>query len=173
MYAILFILPAIVSFIYQFRVYIDGIFQFINFVLRERSLFGVTLCDEMDELVGHAAFSHIPNHQDKFSKEMDPAEWDVYVKASFECTPQPESARSSVMGVRSSRPHPPAKKPTIEMDKLTPLNAMFLHLFVARDDVKTSTALRESLRTLFANVFDTHFILLIVPTEVTLRMLIE
>ncbi len=140
----------------------------------------MTLCDDSEDVLAHASFTHVPNHLDKFGTVLDPADWDAYVKANFECVAPPDSARSSAAGKRSAqggrggalggKGRVAPKKPFIEMQKVSPLSGAFLHYFVVRDDVKPALALREALRTLFANVFDTHFVFLIVPMDVNLRM---
>ncbi|XP_063774239.1 cilia- and flagella-associated protein 61 isoform X2 [Pseudophryne corroboree] len=101
--------------------------------LLEKSNLAVTICNEKNSVVAHAALLDYPNWD-----VVDQAAWEDWMHNSYE-----------------------------DSDKCTPLNTLFLHLFVARDEFYLQS-IEEVMRTVFNAVADLHFICLITPHNVAL-----
>ncbi|XP_075123727.1 cilia- and flagella-associated protein 61 [Leptodactylus fuscus] len=110
------------------------VFGNVNVIyLLEKSNLAVTISDEENNVVAHAAFLDYPSWD-----VTDQAEWEEWMYKNYE-----------------------------EVDKCTPLNTLFLHLFVSKDDF-SAASIKEIMRAVFSAVADLHFICLVTPHSVTL-----
>ncbi|XP_050807242.1 cilia- and flagella-associated protein 61 [Gopherus flavomarginatus] len=100
--------------------------------LLEKANFAVTLSNEKNEVIAHAAFLDYPNWN-----LVDQADWESFLHENY------------------------------SDEKCTPLNTLFMHLFVAKDEYAVGCA-QEIIRTVFKAVPEVHFILLFVPNDVDL-----
>ncbi|WAR18655.1 CFA61-like protein, partial [Mya arenaria] len=106
----------------------NSLFGRVNIVnVIEKAVLAVTLCNDKDEILGHAAFFDYPNVAD-----VDQAAWQEWLKTYY------------------------------DTEKCTPLNTLFMHYFVVKNDYAHGCA-REIVRTAFNAVPDVHFLFLAVP----------
>ncbi|KAJ8309534.1 hypothetical protein KUTeg_014408 [Tegillarca granosa] len=106
----------------------NNLFGRVNVVnLIEKAVLAITLCNDKEEILGHAAFFDYPNEAG-----VDPAEWETWMKQSY------------------------------DSEKVSPLNSLFMHYFVAKPEYANGCA-REIIRTAFNAVPDLHYLFLIVP----------
>lgn len=96
--------------------------------LLEKANLAVTLTNQKNIAVAHAAFLDYPNWN-----IVDDAHWVSYIQSIY------------------------------DLDKCTPLNTLFMHLFVASDECAVDSS-HEIMRTVFQTVPELHFILLFIPT---------
>ncbi|XP_059696619.1 cilia- and flagella-associated protein 61 [Haemorhous mexicanus] len=97
--------------------------------LLELSNLALTLCNEKNEVIAHAAFLDYPNWN-----ITDQAEWEPFLNENY-----PDN-------------------------KCTPLNTLFVHLFVAKEGYAAGCA-QEIVRKAFILLPDLQFILLFIPAE--------
>ncbi|XP_069810288.1 cilia- and flagella-associated protein 61 [Dendropsophus ebraccatus] len=110
------------------------VFGNVNVIyLLEKSNLAVTISDDKNDVVAHAAFLDYPSWD-----VTDQAEWEDWMYKNYE-----------------------------EIDKCTPLNTLFLHLFVSKDEFSLES-IKEIVRAVFNAVADLHFICLITPHKVAL-----
>uniref|UniRef100_A0A8C3SF26 Cilia and flagella associated protein 61 n=1 Tax=Chelydra serpentina TaxID=8475 RepID=A0A8C3SF26_CHESE len=100
--------------------------------LLEKANLAVTLSNEKNEVIAHAAFLDYPNWN-----IVDQADWESFLHENY------------------------------SDKKCTPLNTLFMHLFVANDEYVIGCA-QEIIRTVFNAVPEAHFILLFIPSHVDL-----
>ncbi|NXB67299.1 CFA61 protein, partial [Struthidea cinerea] len=97
--------------------------------LLEMSNLALTLCNEKNEVIAHAAFLDYPNWN-----IADQAEWEPFLCESY------------------------------ANNKCTPLNTLFVHLFVAKEEYAAECS-QEIVRRAFILLPELHFILLFMPPE--------
>ncbi|XP_037989689.1 cilia- and flagella-associated protein 61 isoform X2 [Motacilla alba alba] len=97
--------------------------------LLELSNLALTLCNEKNEVIAHAAFLDYPNWN-----ITDQAEWEPFLRENY------------------------------RNNKCTPLNTLFVHLFVAKEDY-VAGYFQEILRKAFILLPELQFILLFIPPE--------
>ncbi|XP_040285627.1 cilia- and flagella-associated protein 61 [Bufo bufo] len=115
-------------------VFTQRVFGNVNVIyLLEKSNLAVTISDEKNSVLAHAAFLDYPSWD-----VTDQVEWENWVYGNFE-----------------------------ETDKCTPLNTLFLHLFVSKDEFSVQS-IKEIMRAVFNAVADLHFICLVAPHKVAL-----
>ncbi|XP_074065449.1 cilia- and flagella-associated protein 61 isoform X2 [Macrotis lagotis] len=115
------------------RKFTENLFGRINIIyLLEKANLAITLCNDREEIMAHAAFIDYPN-------------WDIVKQDEW---------------VNLFR----------ELDSelpCTPLNTLFMHLFVAIDEYAISCC-KEIIGTVFKAVPDLHFIFLTIPSYMSL-----
>ncbi|CAI9546182.1 unnamed protein product, partial [Staurois parvus] len=112
----------------------QSIFGNVNVIyLLEKSSLAVTISDDQNSVIAHAAFLDYPSWN-----VVDQSEWEEWIHKHY--------AQSS---------------------ECTPLNTLFLHLFVAKEEFSLQS-IQEILRSVFNAVADVHFICLVMPSNVTL-----
>ncbi|XP_053316609.1 cilia- and flagella-associated protein 61 [Spea bombifrons] len=112
----------------------DRLFGKVNVVyLLEKANLAVTISNENNTVVAHAAFLDYPNWE-----IVDQAEWEAWFHKEVEGS-----------------------------SKCTPLNTLFLHLFVSKDEYSLES-IQEIIKVVFDAVPDVHFICLITPKNVSL-----
>ncbi|XP_074844491.1 cilia- and flagella-associated protein 61 [Carettochelys insculpta] len=115
------------------RYFTEKTFGRINVIyLLEKANLAVTLSNEKNEVIAHAAFLDYPNWN-----VVDQAEWESFLHENY------------------------------SNKKCTPLNTLFMHLFVANDEYVVGST-QEIIRTVFNAVPEVHFILFFVPSYVDL-----
>ncbi|XP_071996729.1 cilia- and flagella-associated protein 61 isoform X2 [Engystomops pustulosus] len=115
-------------------VFTQQVFGNVNVIyLLEKSNLAVTISDEENNVVAHAALVDYPSWD-----ITDQAEWEDWMYRNYE-----------------------------ETDKCTPLNTLFLHLFVSREEFSLQS-IKEIVRAVFNAVADLHFICLVTPNKVAL-----
>nr|XP_031360161.1 cilia- and flagella-associated protein 61 isoform X1 [Lonchura striata domestica] len=97
--------------------------------LLELSNLALTLCNEKNEVIAHAAFLDYPNWN-----ITDQAEWEPFLHENY------------------------------TNNKCTPLNTLFMHLFVAKEDYAAGCS-QEIVRRAFILLPELQFILLFIPPE--------
>ncbi|XP_068042386.1 cilia- and flagella-associated protein 61 isoform X4 [Anomalospiza imberbis] len=97
--------------------------------LLELSNLALTLCNEKNEVIAHAAFLDYPNWN-----ITDQAEWEPFLHENY------------------------------SNNKCTPLNTLFVHLFVAKEDYAAGCS-QEIVRRAFILLPELQFILLFIPPE--------
>ncbi|RLW07121.1 hypothetical protein DV515_00004288 [Chloebia gouldiae] len=97
--------------------------------LLELSNLALTLCNEKNEVIAHAAFLDYPNWN-----ITDQAEWEQFLHENY------------------------------TNNKCTPLNTLFMHLFVAKEDYAAGCS-QEIVRRAFILLPELQFILLFIPSE--------
>ncbi|NWZ03239.1 CFA61 protein, partial [Loxia curvirostra] len=102
--------------------------------LLELSNLALTLCNEKNEVIAHAAFLDYPNWN-----ITDQAEWEPFLNENY-----PDN-------------------------KCTPLNTLFVHLFVAKEGYAAGCS-QEIVRKAFILLPDLQFILLFIPAEKRLEL---
>ncbi|NXA80728.1 CFA61 protein, partial [Thryothorus ludovicianus] len=102
--------------------------------LLELSNLALTLCNEKNEVVAHAAFLDYPNWN-----ITDQAEWEPFLHENY------------------------------TNNKCTPLNTLFMHLFVAKEEF-TAGCSQEIVRRAFVLLPELQFILLFLPPEERLEL---
>ncbi|XP_060547144.1 cilia- and flagella-associated protein 61 [Pantherophis guttatus] len=108
----------------------ERLFGRINVIyLLEKSNLAVTVINDKNVSVAHAAFLDYPNWG-----VVDEANWEAYMKQNY-----PET-------------------------KCTPLNTLFMHLFVATDEYAVNYC-QEIMKTVFKTVPELHFIFLFIPFQ--------
>uniref|UniRef100_A0A8C3SFM6 Cilia and flagella associated protein 61 n=1 Tax=Chelydra serpentina TaxID=8475 RepID=A0A8C3SFM6_CHESE len=105
--------------------------------LLEKANLAVTLSNEKNEVIAHAAFLDYPNWN-----IVDQADWESFLHENY------------------------------SDKKCTPLNTLFMHLFVANDEYVIGCA-QEIIRTVFNAVPEAHFILLFIPSHVDLGSTVD
>ncbi|NXQ57991.1 CFA61 protein, partial [Anthoscopus minutus] len=105
----------------------------INYLL-ELSNLALTLCDERNEVIAHAAFLDYPNWN-----ITDQTEWEPFLHENY------------------------------TNNKCTPLNTLFMHLFVAKEGYAAGCS-QEIVRRAFILLPELQFILLFVPPEERLEL---
>ncbi|KAM4770899.1 cilia- and flagella-associated protein 61 [Rhinophrynus dorsalis] len=112
----------------------EKVFGRVNVIhLLEISNLALTICNEDNGVMAHAAFLDYPGWD-----VVDQAEWEGQLHKDWE-----------------------------DMNKCTPLNTLFLHLFVARDEYSTQ-CIQEIIKAVLNAVPDLHFICLTVPHDIAL-----
>ncbi|XP_030052087.1 cilia- and flagella-associated protein 61 [Microcaecilia unicolor] len=101
--------------------------------LLEKSNLAVTLSNEKNEVIAHAALLDYPNWN-----MADQAKWELWLFNNYE-----------------------------DCQNCTPLNTLFLHLYVAKDNYSVDY-IQEIVRASFNAVLELHFIFLLTPKKVTL-----
>uniref|UniRef100_A0A7M4EV36 Cilia and flagella associated protein 61 n=1 Tax=Crocodylus porosus TaxID=8502 RepID=A0A7M4EV36_CROPO len=102
----------------------------INVVyLLEKANLAVTLSNENNKVLAHAAFFDYPNWN-----IVDQADWEPFLHQNY------------------------------NNSKCTPLNTLFMHLFVAKEEYAVGCC-QEIIRTVFNAVPELHFILLFIPSQ--------
>ncbi|XP_075719086.1 cilia- and flagella-associated protein 61 isoform X2 [Rhinoderma darwinii] len=115
-------------------VFTQRVFGNVNVIyLLEKSNLAVTISDEKNNVVAHAAFLDYPSWD-----VADQAEWEDWMYKNY-----------------------------ADSDKFTPVNTLFLHLFVSKDEFFTQS-IKEIMRAVFNAVADLHFICLVAPNNVAL-----
>uniref|UniRef100_K7FZN4 Cilia- and flagella-associated protein 61 N-terminal domain-containing protein n=1 Tax=Pelodiscus sinensis TaxID=13735 RepID=K7FZN4_PELSI len=115
------------------RYFTEQTFGRINVIyLLEKANLAVTLSNEKNEVIAHAAFLDYPNWN-----IVDQADWESFLHENY------------------------------SNEKCTPLNTLFMHLFVANEEYVVGCA-QEIIRTVFNAVPAVHFILLFIPSHVDL-----
>ncbi|XP_073413522.1 cilia- and flagella-associated protein 61 isoform X1 [Dendrobates tinctorius] len=110
------------------------VFGNVNVIyLLEKSNLAVTISDEENDVMAHAAFLDYPSWD-----VSDQAEWEDWMYGNYE-----------------------------ETEKCTPLNILFLHLFVSQDEFSVQS-IKEIIRAVFTAVVDLNFVCLVTPHKVTL-----
>ncbi|NXC01281.1 CFA61 protein, partial [Orthonyx spaldingii] len=113
----------------------DDLFGSIDVTyLLEISTLALTLCNEKNEVIAHAAFLDYPNWN-----ITDQAEWEPFLHENY------------------------------TNNKCTPLNTLFLHLFVAKQEYAAGCS-QEIVRSAFILLPDLQFILLFLPPEENLKL---
>ncbi|NWY21088.1 CFA61 protein, partial [Aphelocoma coerulescens] len=102
--------------------------------LLEISNLALTLCNEKNEVIAHAAFLDYPNWN-----ITDQAEWEPFLRDNY------------------------------TNNKCTPLNTLFVHLFVAKEEY-TAECSQEIVRRAFILLPELQFILLFIPPEEKLEL---
>ncbi|KAL2305611.1 hypothetical protein Nmel_003493, partial [Mimus melanotis] len=102
--------------------------------LLELSNLALTLCNEKNEVLAHAAFLDYPNW-----KITDQAEWEPFLHKNY------------------------------TNNKCTPLNTLFMHLFVAKEEYAAGCS-QEIVRSAFILLPELQFILLFIPPEERLEL---
>ncbi|XP_006015481.2 cilia- and flagella-associated protein 61 [Alligator sinensis] len=120
-------IPGIVSLVsYSTEIY----FGRINVVyLLEKANLAVTLSNEKNKVLAHAAFFDYPNWN-----VVDQADWEPFLHQNY------------------------------SNSKCTPLNTLFMHFFVAKEEYAVGCC-QEIIRTVFNAVPELHFILLFIPSQ--------
>ncbi|NWR58567.1 CFA61 protein, partial [Bucorvus abyssinicus] len=101
--------------------------------LLEKSNLALTLCNEKNEAVAHAAFLDYPNWN-----ITDQSDWESFLQENY------------------------------VNNKCTPLNTLFMHLFVAKEEYAAGCS-REVVRRAFITVPELQFILLCIPAAESLE----
>ncbi|KAM4041905.1 cilia- and flagella-associated protein 61 isoform 2-T2 [Anomaloglossus baeobatrachus] len=101
--------------------------------LLEKSNLALTISDEENNVVAHAAFLDYPSWD-----VSDQAEWEDWMYGNYE-----------------------------ETDKCTPLNTLFLHMFVSEEEFSVQS-IKEIIKAVFTTVVDLHFVCLVTPHKVNL-----
>ncbi|NXA07803.1 CFA61 protein, partial [Sapayoa aenigma] len=102
--------------------------------LLEKSNLALTLCNEKNEVVAHAAFLDYPNWN-----ITDQADWEPFLQENYTDL------------------------------KCTPLNTLFVHLFVAKEEYSAGCC-QEMMRRAFILLPELQFILLFIPAEENLEL---
>ncbi|NXE96651.1 CFA61 protein, partial [Menura novaehollandiae] len=102
--------------------------------LLENSNLALTLCNEKNEVIAHAAFLDYPNWN-----ITDQAEWEPFLHENY------------------------------TNNKCTPLNTLFVHLFVAKEEYAAGCS-QEIVRRAFILLPELQFILLFIPAEEKLEL---
>ncbi|NXD20754.1 CFA61 protein, partial [Spelaeornis formosus] len=124
--------PAIIS---LFSPVTEDIFGRIDLTyLLELSNLALTLCNEKDEVIAHAAFLDYPNWN-----ITDQAEWEPFLHENY------------------------------ADNQCTPLNTLFMHLFVAKEEYAAGCS-QEAVRRAFILLPELQFILLFIPSEERLEL---
>ncbi|NWR83036.1 CFA61 protein, partial [Furnarius figulus] len=106
----------------------EGVFGRVDvMLLLEKSNLALTLCNEKNEVIAHAAFLDYPNWN-----ITDQADWEPFLHKNY------------------------------TNHKCTPLNTLFVHLFVAKEEYNARCA-QEAVRKVFISLPELHFILLFIP----------
>ncbi|KAJ6661329.1 hypothetical protein lerEdw1_014957 [Lerista edwardsae] len=106
----------------------EALFGRINVIyLLETANLAVTLTNQKNVAVAHAAFLDYPNWN-----IVDQAHWETYLEKNY------------------------------DVNNCTPLNTLFVHLFVASDECAVDSS-HEIMKTVFQTVPELHFILLFMP----------
>ncbi|XP_073484254.1 cilia- and flagella-associated protein 61 isoform X2 [Aquarana catesbeiana] len=112
----------------------QSLFGNVNVIyLLEKSSLAVTISDDQNSVIAHAAFLDYPSWD-----VVDQSEWEEWIHKHYE-----------------------------QSSECTPLNTLFLHLFVTKEEF-SQQSIQEILRSAFNAVADLHFICLVVPSNVTL-----
>ncbi|KAM5163800.1 cilia- and flagella-associated protein 61 [Mantella aurantiaca] len=112
----------------------QSIFGNVNVIyLLEKSSLAVTIADEQNSVIAHAAFLDYPSRD-----VVGQSEWEEWIHQHY-----------------------------AQSKDCTPLNTLFLHLFVAKEEFSLQS-IQEILRSVFNAVADLHFICLVVPSNITL-----
>ncbi|KAM6139598.1 cilia- and flagella-associated protein 61 [Phoenicopterus ruber ruber] len=101
--------------------------------LLEKSTLALTLCNERNEVVAHAAFLDYPNWS-----ITDQSDWESFLRENY------------------------------ISNKCTPLNTLFMHLFVAKEEYAAGCS-QEIVRRAFVTVPELQFILLFIPADENLE----
>ncbi|KAM8945471.1 cilia- and flagella-associated protein 61 [Pelodytes ibericus] len=110
-------------------IFTDRLFGKVNVIcLLEKANLAVTISNENNSVIAHAAFLDYPSWD-----IVDQAEWEVWMHKHIEGS-----------------------------SNCTPLNTLFLHLFVAKDEYSLES-IQEIMKVVFEAVPDVHFLCLIVP----------
>ncbi|XP_075059935.1 cilia- and flagella-associated protein 61 [Mixophyes fleayi] len=110
-------------------IFTNQVFGNVNVTyLLEKSNLAVTISNEKNVVMAHAAFLDYPGWD-----VVDQAAWAEWMHTNYE-----------------------------DSSKCTPLNTLFLHLFVAKDEFSLQS-IQEIIRTVFSAVVDLHHICLITP----------
>ncbi|NXS60403.1 CFA61 protein, partial [Brachypteracias leptosomus] len=113
-----------------FSHFTEAVFGVVDVVcLLEKSNLALTLCNERDEVIAHAAFLDYPN-------------WNITEQSDWELLLHKNYVNN----------------------QCTPLNTLFMHLFVAKEDYGAGCS-QELLRRAFIMVPDLQFILLFIPAD--------
>ncbi|XP_054239360.1 LOW QUALITY PROTEIN: cilia- and flagella-associated protein 61 [Indicator indicator] len=113
-----------------FSYFTEVIFGRIDVVyLLEKANLALTLCNEKDEVIAHAAFLDYPNWN-----ITDQSEWESFLDENY------------------------------INNKCTPLNTLFMHLFVAKNEYRAACS-QEVVRRAFITVPELQFILLFIPAD--------
>ncbi|NXG72439.1 CFA61 protein, partial [Baryphthengus martii] len=117
-----------------FRPFTETVFGRIDVTyLLEKSNLALTLCNEKDELMAHAAFLDYPNWN-----IADQSDWESFLCENY------------------------------ANNKCTPLNTLFVHLFVAKEEYASECS-QEIVRRAFITVPELEFILLFMPADENLE----
>ncbi|NXK92481.1 CFA61 protein, partial [Formicarius rufipectus] len=123
--------PAIIS---LFSPLTEGVFGSVDVAfLLEKSNVALTLCNEKNEVIAHAAFLDYPNWN-----ITDQADWEPFLHKNY------------------------------TNHKCTPLNTLFVHLFVAKEEY-TARCSQETVRRVFISLPELQYILLFIPAEENLE----
>nr|XP_032651794.1 cilia- and flagella-associated protein 61 isoform X3 [Chelonoidis abingdonii] len=129
--------------------------------LLEKANFAVTLSNEKNEVIAHAAFLDYPNWN-----LVDQADWESFLHENYS-----DEKCTAVHGVLTNIINKAVTEPEETVGRSVfrekPLNTLFMHLFVAKDEYAVGCA-QEIIRTVFKAVPEVHFILLFVPNNVDL-----
>ncbi|KFP84641.1 PREDICTED: uncharacterized protein C20orf26-like, partial [Apaloderma vittatum] len=101
--------------------------------LLEKANLALTLCNEKNEVIAHAAFLDYPNWD-----ITDQSDWESFLRENY------------------------------INNKCTPLNTLFMHLFVAKEEYAAACS-QEILRRAFVTVPELQFILLFIPADENLE----
>ncbi|NXU47957.1 CFA61 protein, partial [Turnix velox] len=113
-----------------FNYFTEAVFGRIDIMyLLEKSNLALTLCNEKNEVIAHAAFLDYPNWN-----ITDQSNWESFLHENY------------------------------INNKCTPLNTLFMHVFVAKEDYAAG-CYQEVLRRAFITVPELHFILLFIPAD--------
>uniref|UniRef100_A0A8C3JF57 Cilia and flagella associated protein 61 n=1 Tax=Calidris pygmaea TaxID=425635 RepID=A0A8C3JF57_9CHAR len=113
-----------------FNDFTDAVFGRIDVMyLLEKSNLALTLCNEKNEVIAHAAFLDYPNWN-----ITDQSDWESFLRENY------------------------------INDKCTPLNTLFMHLFVAKEGYAAGCS-QEIFRRVFITVPELQFILLFIPAD--------
>ncbi|XP_014817952.1 PREDICTED: cilia- and flagella-associated protein 61 [Calidris pugnax] len=117
-----------------FNDFTDAVFGRIDVMyLLEKSNLALTLCNEKNEVIAHAAFLDYPNWN-----ITDQSDWESFLRENY------------------------------SNDKCTPLNTLFMHLFVAKEGYAAGCS-QEIFRRAFIIVPELQFILLFIPADESLE----
>ncbi|NXG17049.1 CFA61 protein, partial [Grallaria varia] len=112
----------------------EGVFGRVDVTfLLEKSTLALTLCNEKNEVIAHAAFLDYPNWN-----ITDQADWEPFLHKNY------------------------------TNHKCTPLNTLFVHLFVAKEEYAARCS-QETMRRAFVSLPELQFILLFIPAEENLE----
>ncbi|XP_050171715.1 cilia- and flagella-associated protein 61 isoform X1 [Myiozetetes cayanensis] len=112
----------------------EGVFGRVDVMfLLEKSNLALTLCNEKNEIIAHAAFLDYPNWN-----ITDQADWEPFLHKNYANL------------------------------KCTPLNTLFMHIFVAKEEYSAGSS-QETVRRAFILLPELQFILLFIPAEENLE----